>query len=98
LGEHGATRVHQPSPSAAMQKYGLLQKLFSNRLQPFLPVNLLHALIYNYLPVKRWDSSDKFFNFMSFEFFVVKDFFYDSHMVSIPALPADRRFDEPQEK
>ena len=37
LGEHGSTRVHQPSPSARMQKYGLLQKIFSNRLQPFLP-------------------------------------------------------------
>jgi len=27
LGEYGSTRVHQPSPSARMQKYGLLQKL-----------------------------------------------------------------------
>jgi len=37
LGEYGTTRVHEPSPSANMQKYGLLQKIISNRLQPFLP-------------------------------------------------------------
>jgi len=58
LGEHDTTRVHQPSPSAGMQKYGLLRKIFSNRLQPFLPGNLLHILIYIRSPVKRWDSSE----------------------------------------
>ena len=57
LGEHGTTRVHQPSPSAGMQKYGLHRKIISNRLQPFLPRNLLHILIYSRSPVKRWDSS-----------------------------------------
>lgn len=58
LGEHGTTGVHQPPPSAGMQKYGLLRKIFSNRLQQFLPGNLLHSLIYSRPPVKRWDSSD----------------------------------------
>ena len=69
LGKHGVTRVHQPSPSAGMQKYGLLLKIFSNRLQPFLPLNLLHTLIYSLLPVKRWDSS---------EFIYI--FFYCTHL------------------
>jgi len=45
LREYGAARVHQPFPSAGMQKYGLLQKIFSNRLQQFLSVKLLQALM-----------------------------------------------------
>lgn len=57
LGEYGTTRVHEPSPSAGMQKYGPLQKIFSNRLQPFLPANPHQTLIYSLLPFKRWDSS-----------------------------------------
>ena len=58
LGEYGATRVHEPSPSASMQKYGPLQKLFSNRLQPFLPAKYHQYLFYRHSPFKRWDSSD----------------------------------------
>ncbi|HUM20956.1 MAG TPA: hypothetical protein PK647_11980, partial [Deltaproteobacteria bacterium] len=34
------------------------RKIISNRLQPFLPGNLLPDLIYSRSPVKRWDSSD----------------------------------------
>lgn len=58
LGEYGTTRVHQPFPSARMQKYGLLQNIFSNRFQSSLPANPHNYLIYRRLPFKRWDSSD----------------------------------------
>ena len=58
LGEYGTTRVHQPSPSARMQKYGLLQNIFSNRFQPSLPAKHRYALMYSLLSAKRWDSSD----------------------------------------
>ena len=57
LGEYGTTRVHEPSPSASMQKYGPLQKLISNRLQPYLPAKHHQSLFYRLLYFKRWDSS-----------------------------------------
>jgi len=41
LGENGATRVHEPSPSADMQKYGPLQNLFQidyNHFSPLIPI------------------------------------------------------------
>jgi len=41
-----------------MQKYGLLQNIFSNRFQPSLPAKHRYALMYSLLSAKRWDSSD----------------------------------------
>jgi len=58
LGKDRTTTVHKPSPSARLQKYGFFQKIFSNRLQPFLPVKPLHSTLYRLLPLKRWDSSE----------------------------------------
>ncbi|MGB3999235.1 MAG: hypothetical protein WBM23_05005, partial [Desulfomonilia bacterium] len=42
---------------ARMQKYGLLQNIFSNRFQPSLPAKHRYALMYSLLSAKRWDSS-----------------------------------------
>jgi len=41
-----------------MQNYGLMKKIFSNRLYPLPPEKSLDLLIYSQLPDKRWDSSD----------------------------------------
>jgi len=59
LREYGSTIIHQPSPSAGIQKYGLVQKIISNRLQPFFLVNHHQYLIHNNLSAERWDSSVK---------------------------------------
>jgi len=41
-----------------MQNYGLMKKIFSNRLYPLPPEKSLDLLIYSQLPDKRWDSSE----------------------------------------
>jgi len=58
LRKYCTTSIHQPSPSARMQNYGLMKKIFSNRLYPLPPEKSLDLLIYSQLPDKRWDSSD----------------------------------------
>jgi len=45
-----------------MQKYGLLQNIFSNRFQPSLPAKHRYALMYSLLSAKRWDSSVQKYN------------------------------------